>query len=112
VKITSDAPKSFPLVHHLPSIDAGAAFDWPLVRDELAGGLGGFADVPPLFAGALLVGFGFGLSVLPPAGWANATVAKHRIEIITRANRLNMRDIRRSPFRYLRVTEPRTIVSG
>jgi hypothetical protein len=98
VKITSDAPKSFPLVHHLPSIYAGAAFAWLLVRDELAGGLGGFADVPLLFAGVLLLGLGFESSVLPPAGWANAIAAKHRIDTPTRANRLNMRGIRRSPF--------------
>jgi hypothetical protein len=69
VKITSDAPKSFPLVHHLPSIDAGEELVWfvgreaaDVVRVEGAR-TGGFEEEP---------GFGAGLLgavlVVPPAG--------------------------------------------
>src|SRR5258706_1705611 len=67
---TSDAPKSFPLVHHLPSIEAMAPrFDPVLVLDDVFAGTfaGVFVALPVLlFAGA------FGVSeVLPPAGCAH-----------------------------------------
>jgi hypothetical protein len=69
VKITSDAPKSFPLVHHLPLIDAGEELVWfvgrelGVVRVEGARA-GGFEDELGFGAGLL----GFALFVLPPAG--------------------------------------------
>lgn len=68
VKTTSDAPKSLPLVHHLPSIDAGAVF----VR--LRGDAGGFAGFVVLAGPLRVLLFEFVLDVvpvvvvLPPAG--------------------------------------------
>ena len=68
VKTTSDAPKSLPLVHHLPSIIAGAVFA-RLLDDDVAGfaGVAGFVGL-----GLLVLEFVFGLVsvvvVLPPAG--------------------------------------------
>lgn len=67
VKTTSDAPKSLPLVHHLPSIDAGAVFG----RFDDAAVVVGFVGL-----GVLVLEFVFDfvsvVVVLPPAGWANA----------------------------------------
>jgi hypothetical protein len=63
VKTTSDAPKSLPLVHHLPSIDAGAVFGRLLDDDA---GVVGFVGL-----GLLVLEFVFdfvSVVVLPPAG--------------------------------------------
>jgi hypothetical protein len=64
VKTTSDAPKSLPLVHHLPSIDAGAVFV-RLLDDD--GTVAGFVGL-----GLLVLEFVFDfvsvVVVLPPAG--------------------------------------------
>ena len=64
VNTTSDAPKSLPLVHHLPSIDAGAVFGRLLDDDA---GIVGFVGL-----GLLLLEFVFDfvpvVVVLPPAG--------------------------------------------
>lgn len=64
VKTTSDAPKSLPLVHHLPSIDAGAEFVRLLEDDDAVAGFVGL--------GLLVLEFVFDfvsvVVVLPPAG--------------------------------------------
>ena len=77
VKTTSDAPKSLPLVHHLPSIDAGAVF--VRLLDDDADGVAGLV----VLVGAVRVllfefvfGFVSGVVVLPPAGWAAAVQAQ------------------------------------
>ena len=85
VNTTSDAPKSLPLVHHLPSIEAMAPrFDPVLVLDGVFAGTfaGVLVGLPVLlFAGA------FGVSeVLPPAGCAHAGAAKANIIKVVIAN--------------------------
>ena len=67
VKTTSDAPKSLPLVHHLPSIDAGAVF----ARRFVVAGVAGLI----VFAGGvrevlleLVLDLVPPVVVLPPAG--------------------------------------------
>ncbi|HKO35086.1 MAG TPA: hypothetical protein VJV21_01320 [Pyrinomonadaceae bacterium] len=74
VKTTSDAPKSLPLVHHLPSIDAGAEFVRLLDDDDAVAAFVGFVGLGVL---VLEPGFDFVsvVVVLPPAGWAATPAA-------------------------------------
>jgi hypothetical protein len=71
VKITSESPKLFPVVHHFPSILSNT----PLVGlgSVLGVSLGELFGVGFVFAGVLVLGFG-SFVILPPAGWARTEI--------------------------------------
>lgn len=72
---TSAAPKSLPLVHHLPLIEAGVPLVRPFVEVAVLG-LVGFAGVVRVLVFELVAAPE--PVVLPPAGWAEASKAKLR----------------------------------
>jgi uncharacterized membrane protein YeiH len=84
VKTTSEAPKSLPLVHHLPSIEAGIPLAGPplgllVFGVVFAGDFGGVLDV--------VVGVGRVSDVLPPEGWADACAARATIVTVAVATK-------------------------
>ena len=95
---TSDAPKSLPLVHHLPSIEALAPlFDPVLVLDGVLAGpfAGVFVGLPVVvFAGA------FGASEdLPPAGCAHAGAKANSVKVVIANSRKDERRLQGSLIR-------------